>query len=103
MWRSVLLSATSAVVGAVFGAFLAYLIVTQPATGAFRRVVTAVSGVLAQFGGVPLAFAFIATIGASRSITLAGRGGLRLDIFRARGAFRAPGPVLRFNYLPIPP
>src|SRR3954462_14680839 len=47
--RSVVLSAVSAVVGAGFGGFLAYLVVTRPATSAFRRTVTAISGVLAQF------------------------------------------------------
>lgn len=102
MWRSVLLSGTSAVVGAVFGAFLAYLIVTQPATGAFRRVVTAVSGVLAQFGGVPLAFAFIATIGASGSITLALRDVLGIDIFGSGWLYGLPGLILVYSYFQIP-
>jgi putative spermidine/putrescine transport system permease protein len=102
MWRSVLLSATSAVVGALFGAFLAYLIVTQPATSAFRRVVTAVSGVLAQFGGVPLAFAFIATIGASGSLTLAVRNVLGIDIFGSGWLYGLPGLILVYSYFQIP-
>jgi putative spermidine/putrescine transport system permease protein len=102
MWRSVLLSATSAVVGAVFGGFLAYLIVTRPATSAFRRVVTAVSGVLAQFGGVPLAFAFIATIGASGSITLAVRDVLGIDIFGSGWLYGLPGLILVYSYFQIP-
>ena len=38
--------------------------------GVLRRVVTAASGVLAQFGGVTLAFAFIATIGLSGFVTV---------------------------------
>src|SRR5919112_5503853 len=44
LWKSVVLSAVSAIVGAVFGAFLAYLIVSRPTTSMFRRVVTAISG-----------------------------------------------------------
>jgi putative spermidine/putrescine transport system permease protein len=102
MWRSVLLSATSAVVGAVFGSFLAYLIVLRPATSAFRRVVTAVSGVLAQFGGVPLAFAFIATIGASGSVTLAVRDVLGVDIFGSGWLYGLPGLILVYSYFQIP-
>ena len=50
-------------IGAVLGALLAYLIVTAPPTSLLRRVVTAVCEVLAQFGGVTLAFAWMATLG----------------------------------------
>ena len=61
--NSVALSAVSAVVGAVAGALLAYAVVTGNPRGILRRSVTSASGVLAQFGGVTLAFAFIATLG----------------------------------------
>src|SRR6476661_6127428 len=59
----VLFSGTTAVVGAFLGAVLAYLIVTAPPTSVLRRLVLSVCSVLAQFGGVALAFAFVATIG----------------------------------------
>ena len=68
--NSVLLSATSAIIGAVFGALLAYAVATGNPNGAFRRLVSSACGVLAQFGGVTLAFAFIATIGGAGFITL---------------------------------
>lgn len=61
--NSVVLSAITAVVGAVFGALLAYAIGTGNPNGILRRMVVSASGVLAQFGGVTLAFAFLATIG----------------------------------------
>ncbi|OLC25765.1 MAG: ABC transporter permease [Actinobacteria bacterium 13_1_20CM_2_65_11] len=61
--NSLILSAVTAVAGAVLGALLAYAIATGNPRGVFRRVVTSACGVLAQFGGVTLAFAFIATIG----------------------------------------
>ncbi|HEY1456483.1 MAG TPA: ABC transporter permease subunit [Candidatus Dormibacteraeota bacterium] len=61
--NTVLLSAVTAVIGAVLGALLAYAIATGNPDGVFRRAVVSASGVLAQFGGVTLAFAFIATIG----------------------------------------
>jgi putative spermidine/putrescine transport system permease protein len=53
----------SALFGAVLGAVLAYAVAMGPAQGVVRRVYTAASGVLAQFGGVTLAFAFLVIIG----------------------------------------
>jgi len=61
--QSVEISAVSALVGAFIGALLAYAVATGNHQGALRRAVMSASGVLAQFGGVTLAFAFIATIG----------------------------------------
>jgi putative spermidine/putrescine transport system permease protein len=57
------LSLGSAVFGAALGAVLAYAVATGNPDGAVRRVYTAASGVLAQFGGVTLAFAFLVLIG----------------------------------------
>ena len=57
------LSAVTAIIGAVFGALLAYAIAVGNPQGLLRRITLSASGVLAQFGGVTLAFAFIATIG----------------------------------------
>jgi len=62
-WNTFVLSLGSAVIGAVFGAVLAYAVATGNPEGALRRIYTAVSGVLAQFGGVTLAFAFLVLIG----------------------------------------
>ncbi|MGA8977895.1 MAG: ABC transporter permease subunit [Pedococcus sp.] len=61
--QSVVLSAVTAVGGAVLGAVLAYAISTGKPNGVLKRFVTSLSGVLAQFGGVALAFAFLATFG----------------------------------------
>ena len=68
--NSVLLSAVTAVLGAVFGALLAYALSTAREGGPLRRMITSVCGVLAQFGGVTLAFAFMATVGAQGFLTL---------------------------------
>ena len=57
------ISAVTALAGAALGALLAYAIVTGSPNGLLRRLVVSASGVLAQFGGVTLAFAFIASIG----------------------------------------
>jgi len=68
--NSVVLSAASASIGAVAGAVLAYAVASGDPRGPVRRLVTAGCGVLSQFGGVTLAFAFIATIGGEGFITL---------------------------------
>jgi len=60
---SIAISAVSAVVGAFVGALLAYAVVTGKPDGILRRTVMSGAGVLAQFGGVTLTFAFIATLG----------------------------------------
>src|SRR5207245_3901482 len=60
----------TAIIGAVFGALLAYAVATGNPNGVFRRLVSSACGVLAQFGGVTLAFAFIATLGSAGLITL---------------------------------
>jgi putative spermidine/putrescine transport system permease protein len=101
--RSILLSAVTAIIGAVFGALLAYALVTAREGGLLRRVVTAASGVLAQFGGVTLAFAFIATIGLSGFVTVFLRDHLGIDIY-SHGVwlFELPGLVLVYTYFQIP-
>jgi putative spermidine/putrescine transport system permease protein len=53
----------SSVAGAVLGAILAYAVASGDPDGVVRRLYIAVSGVLAQFGGVTLAFAFLVLIG----------------------------------------
>ncbi len=61
---SILVSVISALIGAVVGAVASYaLVIGSKPNGLLRRMVSAISSVLAQFGGVMLAFAFIATIG----------------------------------------
>ena len=100
--NSVLVSAASAVVGAVGGALLAYAVVTGNPRGTLRRIISSACGVLAQFGGVTLAFAFIATIGATGFVTvfLKDRG---LDIY-ANGVwlYELIGLILVYTYFQIP-
>ncbi|SDK93318.1 ABC transporter permease [Nonomuraea jiangxiensis] len=68
MISSVQLSGVVALVGAVLGTFLAYAIVTSR-FALLREAVLTASGVLANFGGVPLAFFWIATLGNSGVIS----------------------------------
>ncbi|HEX4093627.1 MAG TPA: ABC transporter permease subunit [Trebonia sp.] len=64
------LSAITSVVGALLGAVLSYAIATGNPDGLIRRLYLAGSGVLAQFGGVTLAFAFLITIGPTSGLLL---------------------------------
>ncbi|MEU8762241.1 ABC transporter permease subunit [Streptomyces sp. NPDC048659] len=65
---SVKLSATAAVLAALLGLPLAQAVVTSRSR-ALREAVLTASGVLANFGGVPLAFAFVATLGNAGVLT----------------------------------
>ena len=65
---SVKLSAVSAGIAAVLGLPLAQVVVTSRFR-ALREAVLTASGVLANFGGVPLAFAFVATLGNAGVLT----------------------------------
>ncbi|PWI46113.1 ABC transporter permease subunit [Streptomyces sp. ICBB 8177] len=65
---SVKLSALSALIATVLGVPLAQAVVTSRRQG-LRDAVMSASGVLANFGGVPLAFAFVATLGNAGVLT----------------------------------
>jgi putative spermidine/putrescine transport system permease protein len=98
--KSILLSVVSAVLGAVLGAVLAYLIATGPPDGLTRKLWTAAAGMLAQFGGVTLAFAFLATAGPVGLITLA----LNNLGFNQTGAWLTDltGLIVVYTYFQIP-
>jgi putative spermidine/putrescine transport system permease protein len=99
---SVILSGVSAAIGATFGSVLAYLVVIGASDSLLRRFVTSLSGVLAQCGGVMLAFAFIATIGFTGSLTVWLRDHLGLDIYGSGWLFDLPGLILVYAYFQIP-
>ena len=90
---SMLVSAVTALIGAVFGAFLAQAVLTARPDSPLRRIVSTASGVLAYFGGVPLAFAFIAALGQTGLATMFLRsvgvdlyaGGFRIDSLTGLG------------------
>lgn len=100
--QSLVVSATTAVIGAVFGGLLAYAVVTCKPGGAVRRAVTSVCGVLAQFGGVMLAFAFIATLGFSGAVTALAKDSLGINLYGDGWLFAVPGIILVYAYFQIP-
>jgi len=69
-WISIRISLASAALGAVIGFFLAYAIVHGNLPGWIRPSIVTFSGVASNFAGIPLAFAFIATLGRLGLVTL---------------------------------
>ena len=100
--ESLVLSLSSAAVGAVLGAMLAYLIVTAPPTSLTRRAVLSVCGVLAQFGGVTLAFAWMATLGFGGLLTNLLADTFGVDATGSGWLYELPGLILVYTYFQIP-
>ncbi|MGY2064994.1 ABC transporter permease [Blastococcus sp. SYSU DS0619] len=98
---SLQLSAITAVLGAVLGLALAVAVLRARRGRLLRRLVLTASGVLANFGGIPLAFAFIATIGTSGVVTalLTDTLGLGLGGF---SLYSMTGLALVYLYFLIP-
>ena len=67
--HSLQISVWSSLVGGLIGALFAWAVSTGKPDGVARRFVLAAGGVLAQFGGVMLAFAFFATFGFNGFVT----------------------------------
>lgn len=66
---SVWLSARAALVGVVLGTLLAYAATTIRRPKWLRSLITSFSGVAANLGGIPLAFAFVALLGRQGLLT----------------------------------
>lgn len=96
-------SAVSAVVGSVLGAVVCWALAALRPDGLVRSMVDAASSVLAQFGGVMLAFAFIATIGVQGLVTSWLVAAFHVDL-NAGGTFlyTVPGLVLPYVYFQVP-
>jgi putative spermidine/putrescine transport system permease protein len=67
---SIDVSLTTALLGALLGFLIAYAAISQGAPASVRSTITTFSGVAANFGGIPLAFAFIASFGTLGVITV---------------------------------
>ena len=100
---SVWVSIITALVGAIVGAVLCWALASLSESGPLRRVIDAASSVLAQFGGVMLAFAFVATIGIQGIVTASLRDRLGVDLY-ADGVwlYELPGLVLPYVYFQVP-
>lgn len=100
--NSSLLSAVSAIIGGVLGLLLALVIASIERPRWLRSTLDGWSAVASQLGGVPLAFAFIATIGTQGILTrlLAGAGISLADLGVSVSGFW--GLVIVYLYFQIP-
>jgi putative spermidine/putrescine transport system permease protein len=64
-----LLSLVTALIGGVLGTLLTYAVSTLERPRFLKSAMSTFSGVASQFGGVPLAFAFVASIGSAGLLT----------------------------------
>jgi putative spermidine/putrescine transport system permease protein len=89
-------------VGVVIGALLAYAAATATRPRWLRNLVTSFSGVAANLGGIPLAFAFLALLGRQGLLTkiISTTG---FDLYRHGFGFdTVPGLITVYSYFNIP-
>ena len=98
--NSIWLSALSAVISAVVGALVCWALASVRPDGLVRAVVDSASSVFAQFGGVMLAFAFIATLGASTFVQQVVLGATSFDT--STFLYSVAGLVLPYTYFGVP-
>ena len=98
---SILLAGATALIGAVLGAILSWLILSAGDDSFLKRITLSISGVLAQFGGVTLAFAWVATIGPVGLVTNALAKATGFNLYGS-WLFDLPGLVVVYIYFQIP-
>ena len=102
-WISIKVSVASAVGGALIGFYLAWALVMGGLPTWIRHAFLTFSGVASNFAGVPLAFAFIATIGRLGLVTLLVKNWLGIDIFqKGFNLYSFVGLTLTYMYFQIP-
>jgi len=69
-WVTIRISLVTAVLGGIFGFMLAYAVTLGGLPRWMRTALLTFSGVASNFAGVPLAFAFIATLGRTGMVTV---------------------------------
>lgn len=100
--NSIWLSLLTAAVGSVVGALVCYALLGIPAHHPIRVAATSAAGVLAQFGGVMLAFVFIAAMG-RESLIRQWLLGMGIDIYASSlWLYEMPGLILPYVYFQIP-
>ena len=80
---SIQISAVTAIVGGIFGFLLAYAITVGGLPRSLRSALITFSGVASNFAGVPLAFAFIATLGRRGFLTLLLKDTYGIDLYQS--------------------
>ena len=102
-WLSIRLSLASALIGTVTGLLLAHAVILGGLPDWVRRAITTFSGVASNFAGVPLAFAFIATLGRLGLVTVLLKDVFGLNIYgMGFSLFSFWGLVITYLYFQMP-
>jgi hypothetical protein len=99
---SIKISLVTALLGGLLGFLIAYAASLPGAPRGVRSALSTFSGVAANFGGIPLAFAFIATIGTLGIVTNFLRDQLGWNIYRNGPLYSTTGSRLSTS-TPDPP
>jgi len=96
-------SATTALLGGLLGFLIAYAITLGGLPKPFRSFMSTFSGVASNFAGVPLAFAFISTLGRVGFVTVLLRTLFGIDLYGAGfNLYSFWGLSLTYTYFQIP-
>jgi putative spermidine/putrescine transport system permease protein len=99
---SIELSLLAAIIPGAAGFLIAYAIHTAKRGAVLRRVAITASGVFANFGGVPLAFLFIASIGTTGVVT-GWLNDIGINIYAGKfSLFTVTGVLIAYMYFQIP-
>ena len=102
-WISIRVSAASALLGCVFGLLIALAIIRGRLPEGIRSTVMTFSGVASNFAGIPLAFAFLSTLGRLGLITVLLKTVFAYDIYKAGfNLLSFWGLTLTYCYFQIP-
>lgn len=102
-WISIRISAASAAIGAVFGLLITLAVIRGRLPGAIRATIMTFSGVASNFAGIPLAFAFLATLGRLGLVTIILKTVFGFDLYRAGfNVLSFWGLTLTYLYFQIP-
>jgi putative spermidine/putrescine transport system permease protein len=102
-WISIRVSAASAVLGAAVGLIIALAVIRGRLPSTIRSTVLTFSGVASNFAGIPLAFAFISTLGRLGLVTVVLKSAFGFDMYRAGfNILSFWGLTLTYLYFQIP-
>ena len=102
-WLSIRISAVTALGGGIVGFLLAYSVTIGGLPKPLRSILITFSGVASNFAGVPLAFAFVATLGRTGVITAILKDVFKVNIYDAGfNLYSFIGLSLTYMYFQFP-
>jgi putative spermidine/putrescine transport system permease protein len=99
-WNSLQLAFTTALLGVLCGTVVAHALVTTRSRP-IRDGLTALADVTANFGGAPLAFAFIVTLGSTGVVTLLLKAA-GVDLYPGFRIYSVSGLTVAYVYFQLP-